>query len=142
MAIQRPSLCVLLVGGLLIGCSRSPEQPPGTGAKECVQGYFEALIRQDWSRAYASLDPASQKRSTSQQFNRLAQTYHSNLGFEPDAVHVGACEERGAEATAHVVLTGRAGTKSHRYKDAVTLRRDDDGWHVVLPPNFGQGRKR
>jgi hypothetical protein len=142
MAMQRSSPLVLLVGGLLIGCSHSPEQPPGTGAKECAQGYYEALIRQDWPRAFACLDPESRKRSSSSQFSRLAQSYRSGLGFEPDAVHVRACEERGTQATAHVVLTGGGGTKGHRYKDAVTLRRDDDGWHVVLPPGFGQAKKR
>jgi hypothetical protein len=142
MMVQRRWLWVLLVAGLPIGCSRSPEQPPETGAKECVQAYFESLIHQDWSKAYACLDPASQKRFTSQQFSRLAQSYRSGFGFEPDAVHLRACQERGSEATAHVVLTGPAGTNGHHYKDGVTLRRGDDGWHVVLPPNFGQGKNR
>ena len=142
MAMQRRLLCVLLAGTLLTGCNDSPEQAPGTGAKECAQGYYEALIRQDWPKAFACLDPVSKKRSSSSQFSRLAQSYRSGLGFEPDAIHVRACEERGTQATAHVVLTGQAGTKSHRYKDAVTLRRDDSGWRVVLPANFGQARKR
>ena len=142
MAMQRRSPFVLLVGGFLIGCSHSPEQPPGTGAKECAQGYYEALIRQDWPKAFACLDPESKKRSSSSQFSRLAQSYRSGLGFEPDTMHVRACEERGTDATAHVVLTGQAGTKSHRYKDAVALRRGDSGWRVVLPANFGQARKR
>jgi hypothetical protein len=142
MAAQRRSLWVLLIGGLLIGCNRSPEQPPGTGAKETTQVYFEAVIQQNWPKAYAALDPQSQQRFSSQLFSQLAQSYRSGLGFEPDTVHVRACEERGTDATAHVVLTGHAGTKSHRYKDAVTLRRADSGWRVVLPANFGQARKR
>ena len=132
----------LLVGGLLTGCSRSPDQPPGTGARECAQAYYEALIQQDWPKAYAALDPQSQRRCASAQFSRLAQSYRSGLGFEPDAVQVWACDERGVEATAHVVLTGRTATKGHRYKDAVILHRGDDGWRVVLPSNFGQGKKR
>ncbi len=132
----------LLAGGILIGCSRSPEQPAGTGAKECVQKYYEALGRQDWPTAYACLDPESKKRCTSAQFRRLAQTYRSGLGFEPGSVQVWACEERGTEATAHVVLTGNRGTKGHRYKDAIALRRSDDGWRVILPPGFGQAKKR
>ena len=132
----------MLVGGLLIGCSHSTGQSPGTGAKECAEAYYEALIQQDWPKAFAALDPQSQERCARQQFSRLAQSYRSGLGFEPDAVHVRACDERGTAATAHVVLTGRAGTKAHRYKDGVTLRLRDDGWRVVLPSNFGLGKKR
>src|SRR5579883_1485099 len=142
MAVQRRSLWVLLVACLLIGCSRSPEQPPGTGARESTQAYYEAVIQKDWPKAYAVLDPQSQQRISSQQFSRLAQSYRTGLGFEPDAVHVRACEERGNDATAHVILTGRGGTKGHRYKDGLTLRRVGDGWRVVLPPNFGQASKR
>ncbi len=142
MSVPGRWLLGLLVGSLLTGCSRSPERPPGTGAKECAQGYYEALVQQDWPKAYAALDPQSQKRCTSQQFSRLAQSYRSGLGFEPDAVKIWAWDERGAEATAHVVLTGRAATKGHRYKDAVTLHRGGDGWRGVLPPSFGQAKKR
>ena len=142
MAMQRRLLCILLVGGLLIGCSRSQEQPPGTGAKECGQAYYEALIQQDWPKAYALLDPQSQKRCSSSRFSRFAQSYRGGLGFEPEAVHVRACDEHGAEATAHIVLIGRTGAKGHRYKDAVTLHRGDEGWRVVLPSNFAQGKKR
>jgi hypothetical protein len=126
----------------MFGCGRGTPTPPGTGAKEAAQGYFHALIQQDWPKAYAALDPPSRGRCSPDQFARLAWTYRSNLGFEPSAVQVWACEERGAEATAHVGLTGRAATKDRRYKDAITLRRMDDGWRVVLPPNFGQTMKR
>jgi hypothetical protein len=52
----------------------------------------------------------------------IAQSYRNSLGFEPQAIYIRAREERGTEASAHVVLTGRAATKEHRYKDAVTLR--------------------
>jgi hypothetical protein len=131
----------MLVGVALIGCDQPPEERPDTGAKECVQAYYEALLRKDWPRAYAVLDPRSQKRCSSQQFIRLAQSYGSHVGFDPEAVQVWACEERGADATAHVVLTGRSGTHYRRYKDAVTLRWTDD-WRIVLPSNFGQARKR
>jgi hypothetical protein len=130
-----------LFAGILLGCSQLPEESSATGAKECVLGYYEALIQKDWTRAYASLDPQSQKRCSSQQFSRLAQSYRSNLGFDPQAVHVRACEEQGREATAHVVLTGRAAAHNRRYKDTITLRRSDD-WRVVLPSSFGQAKKR
>jgi len=132
--------CVLAV--VLAGCSGSPQQASGTGAKECVQAYYEALIQKDWPQAYAALDPQDQRRCSSQQFGELARNYRNTLGFEPVAVRIWACEERGTEATAHVTLTGRAAKKESRYKDGVTLRRGDDGWHVVLPPNFGRANQR
>lgn len=141
MRVQRHGVWGLLVGGVLVGCGPATEEPAQTGAKECLQGYYEALIRKDWPRAYGFLDARSQRRCGLQPFIGLAQRYHSQLGFEPEAVQVRACEERGAEATGHVVLTGRAGNHPRRYKDAVTLRRSE-GWRVVLPANFGQTRKR
>jgi hypothetical protein len=131
----------LLVGSLLTGCSRVQEDAPGTGAKERALTYFEALIHKDWPRAHGSLDPQSQQRCNSQQFTRLAKSYRDQLGFEPEAVQVWACEERGGEATVHVVLTGHTGDHHRRHKDALTLRRNDD-WGVVLPPIFGQAKKR
>lgn len=65
-------VCGLMLAGVLAGCSRSPQQPPGTGAKECVQGYYEAIIQHDWPKAYAALDPQSQGRCSSQQFSQLS----------------------------------------------------------------------
>jgi hypothetical protein len=127
---------------LLAGCSRAPERPPGTGAKESVQSYYEALLHKNWSKAYSTLHPNSRSRLSADQFARLAQKYLSSLGFEPDAVHVRAWDEQGTEGTAHVVLTGQVAGKVHRYKDAITLQRSDDGWRVVLPPNFGRATGR
>jgi hypothetical protein len=135
-----PTLACVLTW-VLAGCSSSPQQPSGTGAKECVQAYYEALIQQDWLKAYASLDPQDQRRCNSHQFSQLARNYRSSLSFEPVAVRVWACEERDTEATAHVTLTGRGAKKEARYKDGVTLRRGDDGWRVVLPPNFGRANQ-
>ena len=131
----------LVLGSVLLGCGRVPEATPGTGAKECAQSYFEALLRKDWPKAYALLDPPSQQRCGPAQFSWLAQGYYSHLGFAPEAVQLRACEERGTEATAHVVLTGHTATHYRRYKDAITLRRRDD-WRVVLPANFGQAWER
>jgi hypothetical protein len=131
----------LLFGLVLIGCGPLPQEPVETGASACVRSFYEALLRKDWPKAYAALDAPSQKRYSAQQFPQLAQSYRTNLGFEPEAVQVQACEERGPEATAHVVLTGHSATHYRRYKDAITLRRGAD-WRVVLPSNFGQTRKR
>jgi hypothetical protein len=139
MARQCRWAWALLLGGILLGCGRVPEEPPGTGAKECAQTFFEALIHRDLPKAYAALDPQSQTRCSSQQFSVLAQRYHTNLGFAPQEVQVWACEERGTEAIAHVVLTGRTTIHHRRYKDAVTLRRTDH-WRVVMPSNFGHAR--
>jgi hypothetical protein len=68
----------------------------------------------------------------------LAQSYRNGLGFEPEAIHIQTCEERGTEAIAHIVLTGQAATEEHHYKDAVALRQNGEGWRVLLPPNFGR----
>ena len=141
MGGQRQRVAGFLIGSMLTGCGRPPESTPETGARECVREYFEALIRQDWSRAYSSLDVQSRKRYSAQQFEVLAQTYRRALNFEPTEVLVWACEEHGADASAHVVLTGQTAVEDRRYKDAVTLRRGDDGWRVILPPNFGRAKK-
>ncbi len=141
MAIRFRWAWGLLAGCALLGCNGVPEETPGTGAKECAQAYCDALIRKDWPRAYALLDLQSQKRCSSQQFTRLALSYRDHVGFEPETVQVQACEERAAEATAHLVLTGHTSGHHRRYKDAVTLRRTDN-WHVILPSNFGQTKKR
>jgi hypothetical protein len=98
----------------------------------------EALLRQDWGRAYAALDAPNRARCGAGQFARLADGYRRGLGFEPRAVHVRSCEERGAEAIAHVVFTGAAAGRQRYYKDAVVLRRGEAGWGVALPPRFGQ----
>jgi hypothetical protein len=132
----------LLTVGILAGCNRSSDTTQGTGAKERAQAYFEALIYRDWPQAYSVLDATSQKRCSVESFCRLAESYCIGLGFEPEMVQIRACEERGQDATAHVVLTGRNATKDYRYKDAVALRRGDDGWRVVLSSTFGQTKKR
>jgi hypothetical protein len=127
----------VVVLGAALGCDRAAPPEPGTGAKEAARGFFEALVRQDWAGAYAALDAASRGRCGAGAFARLAEGYRRQLGFEPTAVQVRACEERGAEATAHVALTGRGAARHRFYRDAVTLRREADGWRVVLPPQFG-----
>jgi hypothetical protein len=123
---------------LLAGCGGAPERSPGTGAKEAAQGYFEALLHKDWSKAYNTLHPSSRSRLSGDQFARLAQTFLSGLGFEPDAVQIRAWDERGSEATAHVILTGKGKEKNQRYKDAISLQRIDEGWRIILPQNFGR----
>ena len=139
---QRCTIGVLLVGSFLVaGCGPSHVEPADTGARQCVQEYYQSLVEKNWQGAYALLDSTNQKRWTPQQFARLAQGYFGALQFEPRAVHVRACEERGAEATAHVVLTGQTASGAHRHKDAVRMRRGATGWRVVLPPSFGRTKQ-
>jgi hypothetical protein len=142
MGTRRDWLAFVLAGSLFIGCERHEEDESGTGSRECVEVFYNALIQQDWMRAYATLDPGNQKADSLQQFSRLAHSYRRNLGFEPETLHIQSCQERGQEAIAHVVLTGRDGDRERRYKDAVTLRRYDAGWRIVLPKNFGRQNKR
>jgi hypothetical protein len=131
---------VLLAAVLAAGCGRGPAAPADTGSREAVQTYYEALLRQDWAGAHASLHPDSRAQCGAADFVRRARTYRGGLGFEPETVQVRSCEEHGDEAVAHVMLTGRGGDRQRHYQDGVTLRRSAPGWGVVLPPRFGQGR--
>jgi hypothetical protein len=70
----------------------------------------------------------------------LGQEYRSQLGFEPEAVHIWACEEQGAQAIAHLTITGHTASQARSYKDAVTVRRDGETWGVAIPAHFGQAR--
>jgi hypothetical protein len=131
-------LWCLLATGALVGCGRGPTPPEGTGAREVVQNYHEALVRRDWPQAYAALHTDTRKRFGSEQFIRLAQQHLQHLGFEPTAAHVRTCEEHGAEATARVLYEGRDASGRKLYKDAVVLRQGAAGWGIVLPSNFGR----
>jgi hypothetical protein len=128
---------LLLLAGLA-GCHGAPAPPSGTGAKEAAQAYYEALVRREWPQAYAALHPDSRRRCPQDLFTSQAQAYRRNLGFEPTGVRVRACEERGTEAIAHVLLTGHASSQARRYKDGITLRRTGEGWQVLLPQHFGR----
>src|SRR5262245_33091389 len=128
----------VVVAGVLAGCSSPAPGPADTGARQAVEQYYQALAARDWQRAYAALPPDSRARLRPEQFAALAQGYRAGLGFEPEAVHVRSCEERGEEATAHVVLTGHAGPARKQFKDAAALRRGPAGWGVVLPSRFGR----
>jgi hypothetical protein len=115
-----------------------PASAIGTGAKEKVREFYEGLVRQEWQQAYATLHPESQSHLSVEEFTLLAQTYRSSLGFEPEELHVQSCAEKEAEAIAHVVLTGHIESRQRRYKDAVVLRRSDDGWRITLQDHFGR----
>jgi hypothetical protein len=133
---------VLLATGLVAGCGPASATLPDTGARAVAQGYVEALRYRDWPRAYAALHPDSRSRYSAEQFARLAAQYRSGLGLEPEEVHVRSCEEQETRAVAHVVFTGRGGSRHRPAKDTLLLRRQEAGWGVVLPRDFGQGRTR
>jgi hypothetical protein len=120
---------------VLSGCGREPG-PVDTGARDTARTYYEAVLARDWSRAYAALHSDTRKKWSEKQFAGLAQTYRQQLGFEPDHVQIGACEEQGTKAVAHVVWTGDLKQKKHRFKDAAVLQRSGGAWGIVLPPGF------
>ena len=124
----------LAVALFVAGCHRGPKPATGSGAREAAFGFFDALRRQDWPAAYTVVAPP---RPPADRFEELARRYVRAIGFEPGQVYVTTCQERGAEATAHIVYTGPSALKQ-RHKDGITLRREADGWGVVLPANFGR----
>src|SRR5262245_41607451 len=116
---RRPWAAVLLV--LLAGCG-GPAPPAGTGARDVVQGYCDAIVRREGRQAYAALHPDSRKHCTAEQFAWLSDAYRRQLGFEPSQARVRSCEEHATEAIAHVVLTGRGQHRRSQYKDGLVLR--------------------
>lgn len=137
---MNPGRAVTLVGmtlGMAVGCGQTPPGPTDTGSRQAAADFYAALIKKEWANAHATLDADSQKKFSPEQFAILAESYHGQLGFQPQEVQVRACEERGAEATAHVTITGRAGKQTSRYRDGVLVRREGDLWRVVLPERFG-----
>jgi hypothetical protein len=127
----------ILMAIVVVGCGPN-SGAKGTGSVQTAQDYFDAVRRCDWPHAFELLDPESQARYPASQFAKLAMAQHSELGFEPNHVHVRACEEHGDEAVAHVVLSGPGPAGRRFYKEAISLRQTPAGWRVLLPPNFGQ----
>src|SRR5262245_56875556 len=142
MSTEVRSALWLVVTLLALGCGQAPPPAAGTGAREVVKGFYEAVAREDWPAAYAALHPDGRKRLGQQAFTRLAGRYRHDLGLEPREVFVRSCEEHGDEAVAHITLAGRAGSRHGQFRDSVTARRGPDGWGIVLPPTFGQPRPR
>jgi len=127
----------LLAAILAAGCRAKPTGPAGTGAKEKAFEFFDAIRRRDWPTAFAATHPNGRLNLSAEAFTRLAEQYRRSIGFEPEQVFVTACDEQAETATAHIVYQGHAVLKQ-RHKDGITLRRDGDGWGVMLPANLGR----
>jgi hypothetical protein len=126
----------LLLTTAAAGCRSRASDTNDTGAATAAVNYFEALIREDWSKAYAALHPESRQRLTSADFARLAQNYRKSIGFDANEIRLRSCEEHGAEAVAHVNILGYAmtklTTKRRTFRDAVALRQTESGWNDQL----------
>lgn len=120
----------------LAGCKKPPQPQAGSGARESVLSFYNALVHRDWPVAYATLDPAGGRRPTLDQFSLAAERYVQRLGFSVKEVAIQGCEEHGPQALAHVVLRGDPTAKPSRFNDAVSLRRDGQSWLIVLPPTW------
>jgi hypothetical protein len=132
-----PRLGLVLLPLAFAGCGRSSDPPPpDTGAREAVRGFYQAVIRRDWTGAYSLLHPDTTKAWSPSEFSRRADAYRGKLGFDPARVAVRTCDEHGEEATARVSLSGPGGGR-HTYEDTLFLRRHAGEWRVVLPPRFG-----
>ena len=138
--VHRALLASLWLAAL--GCMQTPSSPD-TGARAAAGAFYDALLQQDWARAYDQLHADCRGRWSRDQFTRRARTYRQALGFEPAAVHLRTCEEQGETATVRVSWSGSAAGRPRVFKDAVVLRRDATGWGVMLPKQFGtESRKR
>ncbi len=126
-----------------VGCAAKPAPLPpipDTGAKQAVGEFYDALIRKDWKQAHARLSADQQRRISPDQFARLGQAYRRKLAFDLVEIHVRSCDEKGTEATAHLLLLGPVGPHRHRYNEGITLKNTGGTWGVVLPENFGKAK--
>ncbi len=108
-----------------------------TGAGAVAKTFFEALVREDWSAAYDTLDANSRARLSKEQFAGRAQAAMVQLGFKPTEVGV-AVSETGDHASALAVYRCESDTNTQQYKDGAALKRGAHGWAVVLRSNFGK----
>jgi hypothetical protein len=121
----------------LISC-QSASAPAGTGAREVVVTFFEALAQEDWTTAYAQVHADSRKQTDRAAFERQARAYRKQLGFALGKVNVRSCDEQGDKAVAQIILGDASGSAKHRYHEGAILRPSADGWKIVLPERFGK----
>ncbi|MDB5307863.1 MAG: hypothetical protein JWO38_2065 [Gemmataceae bacterium] len=125
------------------GCAKAPPPAPrtDTGAEKVAKSFFEALLRDDWTAAYGTLDPGSRAWCSKDGFAKLGQAYRGLIDFAPTDVSV-TVSETGDQASAVAVFRGVSGTVMKSFKDGASLRRTDTGWAVVLRKNFGKKSTR
>jgi hypothetical protein len=136
--------CAFLTVLAFAGCGPRPAAlppPADTGAGAKATEFFEALLHEDWQRAYASLDADSKAWCSGEKFADLARHHREQIGFTPTEVHVGA-NENGDTAAAVANFRGLSGTSIKHSSDGTALRRTGDGWAVVLRANFGRDAAR
>lgn len=141
MAFLRLAAPLTLAATLLLsaGCAKPPPPAPtGTGAREVCQQFLDALVRRDWAAAHAKLASDTLAAWPAARFGQRMEAYFQQMGFQPSAVELTACSEKGSEAMAHVVFTGRDGKTRRRFKETFALHRTDVGWGAALPTNFGR----
>jgi hypothetical protein len=129
---------------LFLGCGPSVPPPPArgdTGAEAKAREFFEALLREDWTKAYEQLGPQSKASVSQETFTRLARQHRSHIGFTPLEVHVSA-SETGDFASAVANFKGLVGTTMRSSRDGTGLKQTDSGWVVVLRENFGRLAKK
>jgi len=136
--LARISLIFILCSMLSACGGEAPAPPAGTGAREVVVKYFEALAQQDWETAYGQLHADTQKRMDRAAFERSARAYCKRLAFPLGRVFIRTCDEQGEKAIAQVILSDTTGSMKHRYREAAVLQKVTHGWRIVLPGNFGQ----
>jgi len=136
--LARISLIFILCSMVSACRWETPAPPVGTGAREVVVKYFEALAQQDWETAYNQLHADTQKQMDRAAFERRARTYCKRLAFPLGRVFIRTCDEQGEKAIAQVILSDTTGSMKHRYREAAVLQQGTNGWRIVLAGNFGQ----
>ncbi len=138
---RRRSCWLLLAVLSLAGCEKQPPAvaaSPDTGAQAAARTFFEALMREEWSNAYDTLDAESRGHISKEMFAGRAKAAMKQLGFVPTDVGV-TVSETGDRASALAVYRGLSGTTPKQFKDGMALKRTGQVWHVVLRSNFGIG---
>ena len=139
MKAIRRLLILSMLCAATAGCrDAEPAKPAGTGAREVVAKYYEALAQRDWATAYAQLHADSQKNLDQAAFERRAHDFCKRLEFQFTKVIIRSCDEQGDKAVAQVILSDADGSMKHRYHDGAILQQSPSGWRIVLPSNFGQ----
>jgi hypothetical protein len=134
---MRRCVTLIFMALLLGGCQGANPSPQGTGAKETAQRYYEAIIQQDWAKAYSTLHPDTSRNINLEQFTASAKRFRQRIGFEPGQTFVRSCDEQAQSAMAHIVICGQPPHTHLQFMDAIAMHRTEGGWAVVLPENFG-----